>query len=741
MSRYISRRNLLGGALAAGAAAASGAIAMPGIARAATASSPGSDITAGPAALLGRLLPAGTASQVTFSQLAVPGNDRFRVAGTAGAVTVAGNSGPALLAGFNWYLRYVAGCDVGWDSEQLSLPGQLPAPPTPIEKTSSVPHRLFGNDIWTDYTFPYAGWDQWEHEIDVLALHGYNEIFMTIGQEEVLHQTLQKYGYSRADALAYTPPLAHMNGGLWQAGGWPGDLPSGISEQVAQQRLALGQRIVTRMRELGITPVMPGCLGLVPFDFASRNPGANVIDRGYWFSDHQLAWLDPRTDMYQQLAADFYAIQHQLFGDSTMYAMNPFTEGGTVNLPLDQAGAGVQKALQASRPGAIWEMHAWLSNPKPALLTYLNPATTILVDFHADRYENLDDETAWPGFPYMFGPVQDFGGHTTMGANAQIWTQRYYQWLNKTGSALAGVALSPEGGHGDAAPLEFFAELPWRDSSVDMMDWFTQYGYRRYGGTDANSKAAWSAMAITAYSMGDSDGFDEAQDTIVAARPDLGASTAATWSPGYVRYDAQTFATALPSLLAVPSSLRGSSAYRYDLASVARQVLDNYARGLLPEISTAYYNADQATFSTLTQRWLDIITLMDQIAGTVDRWLLGPYLAAAQNLGANATEQANFVADAKRVITTWGDQDLSEAGLHDYCDRAWNGLLGDFYYGRWKVYFDALATTVATAAPPPSIDWFAWENKWVLNPSIKYQMTSSGNIYQLARQVHDLTTQ
>ncbi|MDT9126986.1 alpha-N-acetylglucosaminidase TIM-barrel domain-containing protein, partial [Escherichia coli] len=80
----------------------------------------------------------------------------------------------------------------------------------------------------------------------------------------------------------------------------------GISEQVQQARVELGQKIVTRMRELGMTPLMPGFVGFVPEDFAQRNPGANVVDRGYWFSQRMLSWLDPRTPKYAEVAARFY---------------------------------------------------------------------------------------------------------------------------------------------------------------------------------------------------------------------------------------------------------------------------------------------------------------------------------------------------------------------------------------------------------------------------------------------------
>ena len=45
--------------------------------------------------------------------------------------------------------------------------------------------------------------------------------------------------------------------------------------------------------------------------------------------------------------------------------------------------------------------------------------------------------------------------------------------------------------------------------------------------------------------------------------------------------------------------------------------------------------------------------------------------------------------NARTLITTWGDQNASEwGGLRDYSYREWGGMLKDFYYKRWKTFFD-----------------------------------------------------
>ena len=42
------------------------------------------------------------------------------------------------------------------------------------------------------------------------------------------------------------------------------------------------------------------------------------------------------------------------------------------------------------------------------------------------------------------------------------------------------------------------------------------------------------------------------------------------------------------------------------------------------------------------------------------------------------------------MITTWAatDRDAVRSGLGEYAHRAYSGLLKDYYYPRWKLFFD-----------------------------------------------------
>jgi hypothetical protein len=79
----------------------------------------------------------------------------------------------------------------------------------------------------------------------------------------------------------------------------------------------------------------------------------------------------------------------------------------------------------------------------------------------------------------------------------------------------------------------------------------------------------------------------------------------------------------------------------------------------------------------------------------------------ARNIGNTQAEKDLYEWNARVQITTWGNRSASEQGkLHDYAHKEWNGILKDFYYMRWKTYFDALIATL-DGRLVPVLDWYA----------------------------------
>ncbi|MGW0535051.1 alpha-N-acetylglucosaminidase [Streptomyces sp. NPDC003032] len=661
--------------------------------------------------------------------------DSFRVTGRRGHITVEGTSTVAQLTGLRHYLKHTTHSDITWAGSQTDLPDRLPAPTEPLTAQANTPHRFVLNDTNDGYTGAYHDWDYWERELDVLALHGYNEVLVYVGADAVYHRAFQQFGYGDEELRSWIPAPAHQPWWLLQN---MSSFPHPVSRQLIDARARLGRRICDRLRELGMTPVLPGYFGTVPPGFEARNPGARTVPQGDWVGFARPDWLDPRTGDFARVAATFYRLQDELFGPSTMYKMDLLHEGGKPgDVPVGEAAKGVEKALRTAHADATWVILGWQHNPPKAITDAVDKKRMLIVDGLSDRFPHITDREAdWGSTPYTFGSIWNFGGHTTMGANTPDWAALYERWRTKKGSTLSGISLMPEAADNNPAAFELFSELAWSDGTLDLASWFAAWSTARYGDADPHAAAAWDVLRRTAYGTTRADKWAEGADGLFGARPDLVATSAASWSPKKMRYEPADFEPALDELLAVRRDLRGSSAYRRDLLDVARQTLSNRSRVLLPRIKEAYGAGDAGRFDRLSREWLELMELLDRLVATDPDHLLGRWVADARAWGADAEERDRLAYDQLSLLTVWGNRSGAEAGLRDYANREWAGLVGGLYRLRWERYFEELRGALTEGRGPREIDWFALEDGWIRDPG-RLATRPTGDTYGVAARVRE----
>lgn len=498
-----------------------------------------------------------------------------------------------------------------------------------------------------------------------------------------------------------------------------------ISQQLIDRRAALARRMVDRLRELGMTPVLPGYYGTVPTDFETRNPGANTVPQGTWNGLERPDWLDPTGPEFGRVAAAFYKAQTELYGPSTMYKMDLLHEGGRAgSVPVPAASRAVQDALDAAHPGATWVILGWQDNPREETLQAVDRSRMFIVDGITEQPNITDREKDFLGTPYAFGTIWNFGGHQNFGAGLTVWNEKFHAWRAKPGTAMDGIALMPEAIDNNPAAVAFFADMPWRDGPVDMDAWFDQYATARYGAADPHALAAWRIIGGTAYA------WPAGKDTRhVTGLFDDEPNLANTGTP--LQYEPAEFEKALGELRKVDRRLRRSGAYRYDLVDVSRQVLANRSRLLLPKIRAAYRDGDRAAFAQLTGRWMGELRLMDEVLGTDPHFLLGAWQREAARQAASREEAATLDYDLKSLVTLW---ESDSPGLQDYARREFNGLVGGYYAERWRMFFDELGRSLKTGEEPRRIDWRAVAEKWARGGT-RYAAEPRGDAYRLAERV------
>lgn len=141
-------------------------------------------------------------------------SDGFRIHGIRGNIHVDAATVPTLLFGVNWYLKYIAHLNVSTNGSQLgSSSMQLPGLGTPIVRPAPYPFRYALNENTDGYTTPYWDFARWQHEIDILALSGFNAVLIQRGNDLAVYQAFRDVGYTDTDIRNWITQPAHQN---WQ---------------------------------------------------------------------------------------------------------------------------------------------------------------------------------------------------------------------------------------------------------------------------------------------------------------------------------------------------------------------------------------------------------------------------------------------------------------------------------------------------------------------------------------------
>ncbi|XP_030852816.1 alpha-N-acetylglucosaminidase [Strongylocentrotus purpuratus] len=192
--------------------------------------------------------------------------DSFEISADGTTVQVTGTTGVATVWGVQHYLVHYCNCHISWDGDQLYLPpdGQWPVIQPLLRVTSPNRFRYYQNVCTVSYTFAWWDWERWERHIDWMALSGINLPLAFNGQEAIWQKVYLKMGLEQKDLDKHFGGPAFLAWArMGNIDGWGGPIP----QSWHTNQLALQHKILKRMRELGMIPVLPAFAGHVPKSF------------------------------------------------------------------------------------------------------------------------------------------------------------------------------------------------------------------------------------------------------------------------------------------------------------------------------------------------------------------------------------------------------------------------------------------------------------------------------------------
>lgn len=714
-----------------------------------TTPAPTTDTPAAIAAMLERIGGTGASDLITAElneSIAEGGKDVYVITSANGKPHVKGSSINAIAAGIGYYLNHYAKVNLTWNNLTTNLSAvSLPVPASEDKHVCTADYRYYLN--YCTYSYSMSVWDEdrWMKEIDWMALHGINMPLAIVGMEAVWQKLLtdadaNKRITASADANAlnsFVPGPSYQ--AWWLMGnlqGMGGPNPDWWYTHQAE----LGKKIVDRMRELGMEPVLPGFAGQVP----TAASGLDAVSNGAWCSFTSPALVKPGTDNFNTIASKYYDALTEVFGTTKYYSMDLFHETGGAPSGID--AQQMYESVAAAMPtDSKWLIQQWQwSGTQGNSCSWVGEDKLVVLDLWSEVKQGWKNTYGgaknFNGREMIYCMLHNFGGRTGIYGRLNQTINGYYEALNTSGLKTKGVGATPEGIETNPILYDALYEMPWTTIS-NVNDWVANWVEARYGADNDEAKAAWALLTSDGGILNCTTQQQGVSEPIICARPGLEIPSASAWSTSKIYYDMQKVIKAAETLMNQKSTLSGKN-YSYDLTDVVRQIMTDQAQPLLAEIKKAYEARNWTKYDALVARFTTLITDVDRLLATNEDFMLGRWTSLARrNAGsgaapswsnpnyADAGYNAGFTCgadwtewNARKLITTWGyTKQCNNGRLRDYSQREWSGLLKDFYLPRWQKYFTQLKA--GTNIGREDVSWYAEEDAWCRNYSKQYTTT------------------
>ena len=297
--------------------------------------------------------------------------------------------------------------------------------------------------------------------------------------------------------------------------GWDAwTVTAGRCPRIGRRRhVELGQKIVARERELGMTPVLQGFTGHIPQALAKKFPGTKT-QRIHWI-EFDTCMLDPQDPLFQKVATLFIEEQTRLFGSDHLYDADSFIEMSPPSGDLKYlAGIGraIYEGMAKADPKAVWLLQGWTfmnqaqfwkQDRIKAFLDAVPNDHMLVLDLFCESTPVWNTTQGFYGKPWVWSFVYNFGDTTVLGGSGPLDRLNDLAAVRKhpLGQNLRGVGMMMEGyGH---SPLVFdlMYEMAWRDD-VDLAAWMREYPRFRYGRNNADAESAWQILRTGIYNRG-----------------------------------------------------------------------------------------------------------------------------------------------------------------------------------------------------------------------------------------------
>ncbi len=669
-----------------------------------------------------------TKGKIVFHSLSASANERFELITWNNQLHISASSSSAAAMGFNYYLNHFCHQMVSHCGDNLKPLKILPVVKTKLVIETPFQYRYALNYVTYNYSMSFYQWMDWEKELDWMALHGVNLMLAVKGTEIIWQKTLQQFGFTDKEIKDFIPGPAFT--AWWLMGnleGWGGP----VTDDMISRQMQLQKKILARMKDLGIEPVLQGFYGMVPSTLQNKFPATRIIDQGKWAGGFQRpAILSPQDSLFAKMADVYYQNIRNIYGDYKFFGGDLFFEGGsTTGLDVSLSAKNIQLQMQKHFPSSTWVIQAWQASPSKELLKDLQKDKTLVIDLNGESQNRWEQSDAFEKTPWLWCIINNFGEVPAMYGKLQRIVEEPRRALKTPqGKYMKGIGIASEGILNNPLVYDLSLNGAWGDI-MDTDSLLHEYMMYRYGKSNDDLYKGLLLLKKTVYAS-NKGGYAE---SLFAARPAKDIKSTSSWGSRIIFYDNSLLENALKTFAKAAPDFNSSETFQNDITDIGRQVLANRGQMAYDSIMKYFDQKDIAKYNQYKKEFLYLLNLQAQLMATNKRYLVGTWLHQAKDFGKTDYEKELAEKNARMQITIWGPDTNPETDLHDYAHKEWAGLIQDVHLKRWNLFFEKLDNELV-GKPSKEIDFFTIELNWA-KQSNTYTTIPKGNYMEMINEM------
>ncbi|MBE6784355.1 MAG: alpha-N-acetylglucosaminidase [Ruminococcaceae bacterium] len=537
-------------------------------------------------------------------------------------------------------------------------------------------YTLYSNNAWK-WTF-----EDWEKFLDILAMNGVNMAVNLAGNEGVYFYTLIKMDFPQDFALEFISGPAFY---AWQMSNRLYNYIPNKSFDHIERSLEMGKKVVSRMKELGITPILSTFSGLVPDVTTKLFDAKEVSINDKWAGFAKTYRFRVETTNFRRFFLKYLEVQDEHLGTSDYYMCNQLC---SLNIGTKKKEIAYLETLGKAldKVADFYNENATLVFPsdgfRKEFVSSVKRCKTLILDIDSAMH-NITD--GFDGHDFILGNSQHNNAHNSMQGDIEEVASNPYLECKEQYDNTVGVGFFPENLRQNPMFHTLSFDMLTECGKIDLTEWYKKYEIARYGKTDDDAEKRISLYRKTCYSKEHSA---VPVGSAICTRPQLNLRHTGIYDRVESLYDNKDLLEIYRSLEKLGADTEG---YKYDLVNIVKQLLDNEAFPLHKEVAALYRERNMELFLEKSKKFLEIIDDANEVLVCHKYFNASYYIDELKKIAANKDELTYFIINYIASIGLWGPM-IEDNQRYDYGWQMLGNFLPCYQRVRWEKFFEHLST-------------------------------------------------